>query len=123
MISVEACEPELPPPDTISGRNSASSVTLWSLSSKNPSGIVDRKSTRLNSSHSQISYAVFCLKKTINDTLATTGLELNCYRILTHYAVLRGMLARSRSIVGNIPAAFQLLSRGTSTLYTNLSDT
>src|SRR2546430_16231826 len=24
---------------------------------------VDRKSTRLNSSHSQISYAVFCLKK------------------------------------------------------------
>src|SRR5256886_6093642 len=26
-------------------------------------GFVDRKSTRLNSSHSQISYAVFCLKK------------------------------------------------------------
>src|SRR2546427_5071695 len=25
--------------------------------------IADRKSTRLNSSHSQISYAVFCLKK------------------------------------------------------------
>src|SRR5689334_24562480 len=27
------------------------------------SGIGDRKSTRLNSSHSSISYAVFCLKK------------------------------------------------------------
>src|SRR2546430_17313116 len=27
----------------------------------------DRKSTRLNSSHSQISYAVFCLKKKNND--------------------------------------------------------
>src|SRR2546421_8126946 len=26
-------------------------------------GIADRKSTRLNSSHDQISYAVFCLKK------------------------------------------------------------
>src|SRR5205085_3803984 len=26
-------------------------------------GQLDRKSTRLNSSHSQISYAVFCLKK------------------------------------------------------------
>src|SRR5438309_8245211 len=26
-------------------------------------GITDRKSTRLNSSHSSISYAVFCLKK------------------------------------------------------------
>src|SRR2546430_3929075 len=30
-------------------------------------GIGDRKSTRLNSSHSQISYAVFCLKKKKND--------------------------------------------------------
>src|SRR6266853_5754621 len=29
----------------------------------------DRKSTRLNSSHSQISYAVFCLKKKKNNKL------------------------------------------------------
>src|SRR2546430_9494019 len=29
---------------------------------------IDRKSTRLNSSHSQISYAVFCLKKKTTDT-------------------------------------------------------
>src|SRR2546430_5601988 len=29
----------------------------------------DRKSTRLNSSHSQISYAVFCLKKKKNTTI------------------------------------------------------
>src|SRR2546430_13004196 len=29
--------------------------------------VQDRKSTRLNSSHSQISYAVFCLKKKKND--------------------------------------------------------
>src|SRR2546430_8191113 len=28
---------------------------------------IDRKSTRLNSSHSQISYAVFCLKKKKNN--------------------------------------------------------
>src|SRR3712207_7362837 len=28
----------------------------------------DRKSTRLNSSHANISYAVFCLKKKNNDT-------------------------------------------------------
>src|SRR5688572_31407739 len=32
-----------------------------------PSGFEDRKSTRLNSSHSQISYAVFCLKKKNNN--------------------------------------------------------
>src|SRR2546427_2136878 len=31
-------------------------------------GEADRKSTRLNSSHSQISYAVFCLKKKKNRT-------------------------------------------------------
>src|SRR2546430_9674421 len=33
-------------------------------------GDQDRKSTRLNSSHSQISYAVFCLKKKKSDDLA-----------------------------------------------------
>src|SRR3712207_7253240 len=30
---------------------------------------LDRKSTRLNSSHANISYAVFCLKKTIESVL------------------------------------------------------
>src|SRR5437867_6253017 len=33
------------------------------LTTPGVSGIVDRKSTRLNSSHRTISYAVFCLKK------------------------------------------------------------
>src|SRR3712207_7565933 len=32
---------------------------------------VDRKSTRLNSSHANISYAVFCLKKKINSRPTT----------------------------------------------------
>src|SRR2546430_11843542 len=31
--------------------------------------MIDRKSTRLNSSHSQISYAVFCLKKKNNNVV------------------------------------------------------
>src|SRR5258707_9790285 len=30
---------------------------------RQPPGALDRKSTRLNSSHANISYAVFCLKK------------------------------------------------------------
>src|SRR6267378_2631389 len=34
------------------------------------SGATDRKSTRLNSSHVEISYAVFCLKKKNNQTNA-----------------------------------------------------
>src|SRR2546421_2703001 len=33
----------------------------------------DRKSTRLNSSHDQISYAVFCLKKKNNNTQRTNN--------------------------------------------------
>src|SRR2546430_4992279 len=39
---------------------------------------VDRKSTRLNSSHSQISYAVFCLKKKkINTASVDDNSKLN----------------------------------------------
>src|SRR5438034_3865480 len=35
-------------------------------------GPVDRKSTRLNSSHTVISYAVFCLKKKIKKKIKST---------------------------------------------------
>src|SRR2546430_17327678 len=35
--------------------------------------LIDRKSTRLNSSHSQISYAVFCLKKKNNSPRPRSG--------------------------------------------------
>src|SRR5688572_32232841 len=35
--------------------------------------LIDRKSTRLNSSHSQISYAVFCLKKKKANMLPTAA--------------------------------------------------
>src|SRR5437867_8240633 len=39
----------------------------------NPAGAVtDRKSTRLNSSHRTISYAVFCLKKKTTDVAQTS---------------------------------------------------
>src|SRR5690349_23242738 len=40
---------------------------------------LDRKSTRLNSSHVEISYAVFCLKKKINSTCVMVW-----YNITTH---------------------------------------
>src|SRR2546430_10250515 len=36
---------------------------------QSPAILKDRKSTRLNSSHSQISYAVFCLNKKNDDSL------------------------------------------------------
>src|SRR2546427_2168380 len=37
----------------------------------------DRKSTRLNSSHSQISYAVFCLKKKKKNNINKVKIENN----------------------------------------------
>src|SRR5438270_2172255 len=37
----------------------------------------DRKSTRLNSSHSQISYAVFCLKKKTYERCGGPGLSID----------------------------------------------
>src|SRR2546422_4032199 len=46
---------------TVAGSNSIAS-SLWPLRMPSPSSR-DRKSTRLNSSHGYISYAVFCLKK------------------------------------------------------------
>src|SRR2546430_10453819 len=38
-------------------------IKQWNTASEDWHTTRDRKSTRLNSSHSQISYAVFCLKK------------------------------------------------------------
>src|SRR3990167_4511491 len=49
----------------------------------------DRKSTRLNSSHSQISYAVFCFKKKkrffLNDTATTEIYTLSLHDALPIY--------------------------------------
>src|SRR5256886_11391850 len=47
-------------------RNGKTVAELMSLGTN-----IDRKSTRLNSSHSQISYAVFCLKKKKNHNYDT----------------------------------------------------
>src|SRR2546430_3196363 len=44
----------------------------------------DRKSTRLNSSHSQISYAVFCLKKKKNKQYILHMTDQHLLRLLCH---------------------------------------
>src|SRR5690625_7021727 len=44
-------------------RTSGSPPSTHSMNEAAASGSLDRKSTRLNSSHVAISYAVFCLKK------------------------------------------------------------
>src|SRR2546430_7729213 len=45
------------------GYSTADTTARWERIFAGRLGGLDRKSTRLNSSHSQISYAVFCLKK------------------------------------------------------------
>src|SRR2546430_7046021 len=45
----------------------------------------DRKSTRLNSSHSQISYAVFCLKKKKNDISLVYRLLLDFTEVVNEW--------------------------------------
>src|SRR2546430_16736966 len=50
----------VPQPVPQPGRRVVDRAPLWAVQSRR---LRDRKSTRLNSSHSQISYAVFCLKK------------------------------------------------------------
>src|SRR2546430_8987221 len=47
-------------------------------------GREDRKSTRLNSSHSQISYAVFCLKKKKKITYITKPNSTHKYFLINH---------------------------------------
>src|SRR5471032_3290884 len=59
---------------------------------REPAGVVDRKSTRLNSSHITISYAVFCLKKK-NDDLA--WLELFGY--FTHQLYIEHAVVEARA--------------------------
>src|SRR5688572_30878924 len=44
-------------------RHQRRAARVADLRGRQPDSDLDRKSTRLNSSHSQISYAVFCLKK------------------------------------------------------------
>src|SRR5688572_31314287 len=51
------------PPGTEKEWFSVTSSNSIHLHANGRAAFIDRKSTRLNSSHSQISYAVFCLKK------------------------------------------------------------
>src|SRR2546421_7085430 len=57
------------------GERPAASGCLGGASPPDAPGVPDRKSTRLNSSHDQISYAVFCLKKKNKHTHQPTRLS------------------------------------------------
>jgi len=54
--------------------------------------------------------------------LTTTAFELPGYRVVRSYGVVRGIIVRSRSIVGNIGASLQSLVGGNISLYTSLCE-
>ncbi len=60
--------------------------------------------------------------KSVDPGLVTTGFEIPGYRIARNIGVVRGVIVRSRSIVGNIGAGIQTLFGGNITLYTQLCE-
>lgn len=59
---------------------------------------------------------------TLNPQLVTTALELPGYRIVRNLGIRRGIVVRSRSIVGSLGASLQTLVGGNITLYTELCE-
>ncbi len=58
----------------------------------------------------------------MDNALVTTGFELEGYKVIKHLGMVRGITVRSRSVIGNIGAAFQSLVGGNITLYTELCE-
>lgn len=54
--------------------------------------------------------------------LTTTAFELTGYRVVKSLGVVRGIVVRSRSVIGNIGAGIQALFGGNITLYTQLCE-
>src|SRR2546430_10927885 len=70
--------PILAVPTTYSG---SEMTNIWGLS-EGGAKKTDRKSTRLNSSHSQISYAVFCLKKKKKEHRLLANIDVEKQRLV-----------------------------------------
>ena len=54
--------------------------------------------------------------------LTTTAFELPGYRVTHNFGVVRGVIVRSRSFIGNIGANLQAVFGGNITLYTSLCE-
>jgi len=55
-------------------------------------------------------------------TMVTTAVELPGHRIVRNLGIVRGIVVRSRSLVGTIGASLQTLIGGNITLYTELCE-
>ena len=57
-----------------------------------------------------------------NHALVTSAFELPGVTIVRNYGIVRGIIVRSRSVVGNIGAAFQQIVGGNISIYTELCE-
>jgi uncharacterized protein YbjQ (UPF0145 family) len=58
----------------------------------------------------------------VDSSMVTTALELPGYRIVRNYGVVRGIIVRSRSVIGNLGAALQTIVGGNITILTELCE-
>src|SRR5258707_15332874 len=58
----------------------------------------------------------------VDPIMVTTALEVPGHRITRNLGVVRGIVVRSRSIIGNIGAGLQSLFGGNITLYTSMCE-
>jgi len=58
----------------------------------------------------------------VNSAMVTTALELPGYRIVRNFGVVRGIIVRSRSVIGNLGAALQTIIGGNITILTELCE-
>jgi uncharacterized protein YbjQ (UPF0145 family) len=54
--------------------------------------------------------------------MTTTAFEIEGHKITKNLGIVRGIIVRSRSIIGNIGAGFQSIVGGNITLYTQLCE-
>jgi uncharacterized protein YbjQ (UPF0145 family) len=54
--------------------------------------------------------------------MVTTAFDLPGYRVVESYGVVRGIVVRSRSVVGNFVASLQTIFGGNITIYTELCE-
>lgn len=58
----------------------------------------------------------------MDHSLVTTNIQLDGYRVVRNLGVVRGIVVRSRSLIGNIGAGFQILFGGNISLYSQLCE-
>ena len=54
--------------------------------------------------------------------LTTTTFELTGYRVVKSFGIVRGIVVRSRSVIGNFGASIQAIFGGNISLYTDLCE-